>query len=416
MNTFSLVFLAFLALSLAAELWLARRQIVHVRAHRAAVPAAFRDRIDLGAHHKAADYTITRNRFAMASSLYSAAILLGWTLGGGLQWLDHAWAAAGFGPLAHGTLTLLSLIFIGGVFDLPFSVYSTFHIEQRYGFNKTTARVYATDLVKNVVLLLIIGTPLLYTVLWFMRHSGGYWWLYTWLLWSGFNLIAVWAYPTLIAPLFNRFTPLEEGAIRRRIQALLERTGFRSRGIFVMDGSRRSAHGNAYFTGLGRSKRVVFFDTLLKSLSDPEVEAVLAHELGHFRLHHISKRILLSFALSFAGLALLGWLGQQPWFYTGLGMDGAPSHIDHIGLALFILAMPVFLFFFSPLLAWGSRKYEFEADDFARRHANAADLVSALVKLYSENAKTLTPDPLHSIFYDSHPPAPVRIAHLQQHG
>jgi STE24 endopeptidase len=414
MNTFSELFLVFLALSVAAELWLARRQIVHVRANRDTVPAEFRDRIDLAAHHKAADYTITRNRFGMVSSVYSALVLLGWTLGGGLQALDNLWGIASLTPLLHGTFTLLSLFAIVAVLDIPFDLYSTFRIEQRHGFNKTTMRIYVTDMLKNAVLLILIGGPLLYAVLWFMDHSREYWWLYTWLLWSGFNLIALWAYPTLIAPWFNRFTPLEEGSIRQRIQALLERTGFRSRGIFVVDGSRRSAHGNAYFTGLGRSKRVVFFDTLLKSLSEPEVEAVLAHELGHFRLHHITKRIALSFALSFAGLALLGWLGQQPWFYTGLGITSAPDHINHVGLALFVLVMPVFLFFFSPVMAWGSRKHEFEADDFARRHASAADLVSALVKLYSENARTLTPDPLHSIFYDSHPPAPVRIAHLQQ--
>jgi len=413
MNTFSQLFLLFLVLSVAAELWLARRQIVHVRTHREAVPDAFRDRIDLAAHQKAADYTIARNRLAMVSTLYGALVLLGWTLGGGLQALDHVWGLTGLGPLLHGTFMLLSLFVIAALLDIPFDLYSTFGIEQRYGFNKATPRIYVSDLLKNAILLVVVGGPLLYAVLWFMDHSRGRWWLYTWLLWSAFNLIAVWAYPTLIAPLFNRFTPLEEGSIRQRIQALLERTGFRSRGIFVMDGSRRSAHGNAYFTGLGRSKRVVFFDTLLKSLSEPEVEAVLAHELGHFRLHHITKRIALSFALSFAGLALLGWLGQQAWFYTGLGITTAPVHINHIGLALFILVMPVFLFFFSPLMAWGSRKHEFEADDFARRHASATDLVSALVKLYSENAKTLTPDPLHSIFYDSHPPAPVRIAHLQ---
>jgi STE24 endopeptidase len=414
MNTFSLIFLAFLTLSVAAELWLARRQIAHVRAHRAQVPPAFRDRIDLDAHHKAADYTIVRNRFGMVSSIYSAFILLLWTLGGGLQWLDSLWATSGFSDLIRGTATLLSLFILGALLELPFSWYSTFHIEQRFGFNKTTVRTYVADLARNAALLLVIGTPLLYAVLWFMNNTGSRWWLYTWFLWSGFNLLAVWAYPALIAPLFNRFTPLQEGGIRDRIQALLKRTGFRSRGIFVMDGSRRSAHGNAYFTGLGRSKRVVFFDTLLKSLSAPEVEAVLAHELGHFKLHHITKRIVLSFGLSFAGLALLGWLGQQAWFYTGLGMNSVPDHINHIGLALFVLSMPVFMFFFSPLMAWGSRKHEFEADDFASRHANAADLVNALVKLYSENAKTLTPDPLHSIFYDSHPPAPVRIAHLQQ--
>jgi STE24 endopeptidase len=414
MNTFSLIFLAFLTLSVAAELWLARRQIAYVRAHRAEVPQAFRDRIDLDAHQKAADYTIVRNRFGMVSSIYSAVILLLWTLGGGLQWLDILWTTSGFSNLIQGTATLLSLFIIGALLDLPFSWYNTFHIEQRFGFNKTTIGTFVTDLAKNAVLLLVIGTPLLYAVLWFMNNTGSRWWLYTWFLWSGFNLLAVWAYPALIAPLFNRFTPLQEGGIRDRIQALLKRTGFRSRGIFVMDGSRRSAHGNAYFTGLGRSKRVVFFDTLLKSLSAPEVEAVLAHELGHFKLHHITKRIALSFGLSFAGLALLGWLGQQAWFYTGLGMHTVPDHINHIGLALFILSMPVFMFFFSPLMAWGSRKHEFEADDFASRHANAGDLVNALVKLYSENAKTLTPDPLHSIFYDSHPPAPVRIAHLQQ--
>lgn len=411
MNTFSVIFISFLAVTLLAQLWLARRQIRYVKGHRDKVPDTFRGKITQSAHEKAADYTVTKNRFSMVGESYSAIILLAWTLAGGLQMLDQSWSQLGLSPVWHGTLVLLSLFIIGGLLELPFSIYDTFRIEERFGFNKSTLRIFTIDLIKNTVLMLLIGGPLLLAVLWLMDSMGELWWLYVWLLWSGFNLIAIWAYPTFIAPMFNKFKPLEEGAVRDRVQSLLERTGFKSKGIYVMDGSRRSAHGNAYFTGFGRNKRIVFFDTLLNSLNEAEVEAVLAHELGHFKLRHITKRIVMMFSLSLLGLALLGWLIKQGWFYAGLGIN-TPS--IHTALALFMLVMPVFTFFLSPLMAWGSRKHEFEADTFASQQANAGDLINALVKMYEENAKTLTPDPLHSIFYDSHPPAPVRIAHLKE--
>lgn len=410
MNTFSIIFISFLAVTLLAQLWLARRQIRHVLGHRDNVPDTFRGKITQSAHEKAADYTVTKNRFAMFGESYSAIILLAWTLAGGLQLLDDSWSQLGLLPVWHGTLVLLSLFIIGGLLDLPFSIYDTFRIEERFGFNKATPRIFAIDLLKNTALIVLIGGPLLLAVLWLMGSMGELWWLYVWLLWSAFNLFAIWAYPTFIAPLFNKFKPLEEGAVRDRVQSLLVRTGFKSKGIYVMDGSRRSAHGNAYFTGFGRNKRIVFFDTLLNSLNEAEVEAVLAHELGHFKLRHIAKRIVMMFSLSLLGLALLGWLIKQSWFYAGLGIT-TPS--IHTALALFMLVMPVFTFFLSPLMAWGSRKHEFEADTFASQQADAGDLISALVKMYEENAKTLTPDPLHSVFYDSHPPAPVRIAHLK---
>jgi STE24 endopeptidase len=414
MNTFSIVFIVFLGATLATQLWLARRQIRHVLANRNSVPGSFAGKISQSAHEKAADYTVSKNRLSMIDEVYGAALLLIWTLGGGLQFLDSSWNAANLGPIWHGTAVLLSLFLIGGLLELPFSVYNTFVVEERFGFNKTDARTFVIDMFKNTGLMLLIGGPLLFAVLWIMSQMGGLWWLYVWVLISAFNLFAIWAYPTWIAPLFNKFKPLEEGSVRDRVQSLLERTGFRSKGIFVMDGSKRSAHGNAYFTGFGRNKRIVFFDTLLNSLNESEVEAVLAHELGHFKLKHITKRIVVMFALSLAGLALLGWLANQAWFYHGLGIASAPGQINHLGLALFLLAMPVFTFFLSPLMSWSSRKHEFEADAFASQQADARDLISALVKMYEENAKTLTPDPLHSIFYDSHPPAPVRIAHLQE--
>lgn len=411
MNTFSTIFISFLAVTLVAQLWLARRQIRHVIARRDKVPDIFRGKVSQAAHEKAADYTVTKNRFSMVGECFSAIILIAWTLAGGLQLLDNSWSLIGLSPVWHGTLVLLSLFIIGGLLELPFSIYNTFRIEERFGFNKSTPRTFIVDLIKYTLLMVIIGGPLLYSVLWLMDSMGTLWWIYVWLLWSGFNLFAIWAYPTFIAPLFNKFKPLEDGAVRDRVQALLERTGFKSKGIYVMDGSRRSSHGNAYFTGFGKNKRIVFFDTLLDSLNEAEVEAVLAHELGHFKLRHITKRIAMMFSLSLVGLALLGWLIKQSWFYAGLGID-TPS--IHVALALFMLVMPVFTFFLSPLMAWGSRKHEFEADAFASRQANAGDLISALVKMYEENAKTLTPDPLHSVFYDSHPPAPVRIAHLKE--
>jgi len=410
MNSFSLVFLALLCISLATQLWLAHRHERHVARHRAAVPAAFADKIPLGAHQKAADYTQAKVRFGRIDGLIGAALLVAWTLGGGLDLLDQAWRSFGLSPLVTGTAFILSMFLLMGLLELPASLYQTFVLEARFGFNKTTPATFAVDLAKQALLVFALGAPLAAAVLWLMQQAGTLWWLYVWLLWVGFGLLMIWAYPALIAPLFNKFRPLEEGQVQARIDALLERTGFTSRGIFVMDGSRRTAHGNAYFTGLGRNKRIVFFDNLLKTLVVDEIEAVLAHELGHYKRRHVVKRMLLGFAMSLAGLALLGWLSGQQWFYRGLGVQ-QPS--THAALMLFLMVAPVFTFFVQPLMAWGSRRHEYEADDFAAEQADAKAMVSALVKLYEENASTLTPDPLYSAFYDSHPPAALRIAHLQ---
>ncbi len=409
MNTFTTFFLSFLGLSLLTELWLANRHARYVAAHRDAVPEAFRNKISLKDHQKAADYTVAHTRFGRLENIYGTALLILWTVGGGLEWLDQAWRSLGWGELSTGVGFMLSAFIVMGLFELPMSVYQVFVIENRFGFNKTTPGLFIADLIKKTLLLGILGVPLVLAALWLMQETGALWWVYVWLLWGGFTLLLVWAYPALIAPIFNKFTPLKDGTVRKRIQALLKRTGFRSRGIFVMDGSRRSAHGNAYFTGFGKTKRVVFFDTLLEHLGDREVEAVLAHELGHFKRRHVIKRMVLTFSMGLIGLALLGWLVTQPWFYVGLGMTH-PS--THAALMLFMLIGPVFTFFLNPLLAWGSRRHEYEADSFAAEQTDASDLVNALVKLYKENASTLTPDPLHSAFYDSHPPAALRIAHL----
>lgn len=410
MPVFTIVFFALLALMLAAQWWLAWRQVRYVAAHRAQVPAAFENKIDPSAHAKAADYTIARVRLGAIDAGLSVLLLAAWTAGGGLEWLDHVWRGLGWNELVTGAAFLLSLILIGALLDLPFSIYRIFVLESRFGFNKTTPALFVSDLVKQLALAVVIGVPLLFAVLWLMQSMGTQWWLWVWLLWTGFTVAMYWAYPALIAPLFNRFRPLDRAELAARIHALLARTGFRSRGVFVMDGSRRSAHGNAYFTGLGRNKRIVFFDTLLDSLNEVEVEAVLAHELGHFKRKHVLKRMLLSFVLSLAGLALLGWLIAQPAFYHTFGVS-QPS--NYAALALFLMVSPVFGFWLQPLFAWGSRRDEFEADAFAAQESDAHALMSALVKLYEENASTLTPDPVYSAFYNSHPPALRRIAHLQ---
>lgn len=410
MHSFTQLFLIVLAAALVTRLWLAARQIHYVHAHRARVPAPFKGRIKTATHHKAADYTLAKTRFSRVSVALDAGILLGWTLGGGLDYIDHAWRAAGFGELVTGAAFLLSVFLIMGILEIPVSLYQTFVIEERFGFNHATPKLFVVDLLKQTLLLALLGLPLAFAALWLMQQSGELWWFYLWLLWSGFTLLMVWAYPAVIAPFFNTFTPLKNRTLLQRIQKLLRRTGFNSRGVFVMDGSRRSAHGNAYFTGLGRNKRIVFFDTLLKTLRATEIEAVLAHELGHFHHRHILKRMITLFGLSLAGLALLGWLVQQPWFYSALGVH-TPS--NHAALILFLLIGPVFTFFLQPLAAWSSRRHEYQADAFAVRQASPRAMVNALVKLYKENASTLTPDPLYSAFYDSHPPASLRIAHLQ---
>ena len=409
MNTFTWIFLTALALSLAVKLWLAQRQIRAVSRNRDAVPEAFADSIPLDAHRKAADYTLANVRLGRLELIWDSLLLLGWTLGGGLQWLNELWQGFGWGEIPSGVALMLSAFAIMALLDLPFSLYHTFVLEARFGFNKTSFGTWLGDLVKQTLLMLVLGAPLAWAALWLMQGSGALWWLWLWVLWSGFSLLMLWAYPAVIAPLFNTFTPLDDDKLQQRIQALLDRCGFTSKGIYVMDGSRRSGHGNAYFTGMGQNKRIVFFDTLLETLNADEIEAVLAHELGHFKRKHVQKRIVTMMLMSLAGLALLGWLAGQPWFYEGLGVHGRS---DALALLLFMMVSPVFTIFLQPLSSWVSRKHEFEADDYAARQASARDLVRALVKMYRENASTLTPDPLYSAFHDSHPPAPVRVAHL----
>jgi len=409
----TLLFVAFLLAMVALKFWLAMRQVRHVSAHAGQVPAQFAERVSIEAHRKAAAYTVARQRLGMIETVVGAVVLVALTLLGGLQAIATLladWIGRGF---------LFQLLLVGvvvalvSVIDLPFAWYRQFRIEQAFGFNRMTPALFLADLLKSTALAVVLGLPILAVVLWLMQQAGSLWWLYAWLVWIGFNALVLVLYPTLIAPLFNKFTPLQDGALAARIQALLERTGFSSRGVFVMDGSRRSSHGNAYFTGLGRAKRIVFFDTLVDRLQPPEIEAVLAHELGHFKLKHIAKRLAFSVLSSLAVLALLGWLVTQPWFYQGLGvMPVLDARNDALALVLFFLVLPVFTFVFAPIASRLSRRHEFEADAFAARHAQASDLVAALVKLYQENASTLTPDPLHSAFYDSHPPAALRVQRL----
>ena len=409
MDRFATIFLILLALSTTIELWLATRHLRYVAQRRRAVPPPFRGKVPLKAHRKAADYTVVRTRFGILEALYGTLILFAWTLGGGLEWLDALWRQTGWSPLALGTAFTLSVFLIGSVLELPFTAYRTFTIEGRFGFNRTTPGIFATDLLRKIFLLALIGAPIIAAALWLMQTTGTGWWIYVWVMWVSISLLTVWAYPTWIAPLFNRFSPLASKSLRRRIQALLKRTGFRTRGIYVVDSSKRTTHGNAYFTGLGKAKRIVFFDTLLKTLNAGEVEAVLAHELGHFKLSHILKRMLVMFTVGLLALALLGWLTTQHWFYQGLGVS-QPS--AHAALILFIMVSPVFTFFLQPLFAWSSRKHEYEADHFAAETTSSKALASALVKLYRDNASTLTPDPVYSAFYDSHPPALLRVSRL----
>ncbi len=410
MMTFTLIFLAALLMSTAVEFWLDKRQLKSVQAHQHEVPARFRNVISLQAHQKAARYTIARLKFGKWVGLYSLGLLLMWTIGGGLDALDQAVRSLGWSELATGVVFILVFFFLNGLLDLPFSIYKTFVIEEKFGFNNMTPRLFITDLIKSAILMTMIAAPLIGVILWLMQSAGSLWWLWAWAVWVGFSLLMMWAYPTFIAPLFNKFEPLKDASLREAIEGLLQRCGFESNGLFQMDGSKRSSHGNAYFTGFGKSKRIVFYDTLLEQLSTHETLAVLAHELGHFKRNHIKKRMIVTFAVFFAGFALMGWLGKQTWFYEGLGVSH-PS--NHMLLILFMLVMPVFTFFISPVMNLYSRKHEFEADDYAKEHANAQDLISALVKMYEDNAATLTPDPLYSAWHDSHPPAPIRVAHLE---
>ncbi|MDP3672253.1 MAG: M48 family metallopeptidase [Telluria sp.] len=408
---FSVLFLVFFALTLILRFWLAGRQIRHVLAERGAVPAEFASKIALAAHQKAADYTVAKTRFGLASLLFGSFVLIGFTLLGGLQWLAGSVLGLTGPGIGYQIGLIVAFAVLSGALDLPFDYYRQFVLEQRFGFNKMTLGLWLADMVKGLLLGALIGLPLIWVVLILMDKTGPLWWLYAWLVWSGFQLLMMVLYPTVIAPLFNKFTPLADASLKQRIEGLMTRVGFASKGLFVMDGSKRSAHGNAYFSGFGANKRIVFFDTLLERLAPQEIEAVLAHELGHFKLRHIVKRIALMFAVSLAFLALLGYLKNQIWFYQGLGVDAVFAD-DALALILFMLVLPVFTFVLSPLASISSRKHEFEADAFAARHADARDLVSALVKMYEDNASTLTPDPLHSAFYDSHPSASVRIKHL----
>jgi len=411
LNAFSWIFLAALGAATATRLWLAQRQVRHVLAHREAVPATFADAIPLAAHQKAADYTAAKNRLGMLEIAIGALLTLVFTLGGLLQWMSELLAKVlQGGSVLHGSALLLAVFFLQAAVGLPATLYRTFVIEERFGFNRMTLKLFLVDMVKHTLVGLALGVPLLVVVLWLMGIAGRLWWLYVWAVWIGYAALMMMVYPKFILPLFNKFTPMGEGELRSRIGALLERTGFKSSGLFVMDGSKRSSHGNAFFTGFGAGKRIVLFDTLVNRLQPPEVEAVLAHELGHYKLHHIVKGMVVTAAMSFAILLVLGLVIGEDWFYRGLGVR-TPGNAQ--ALALFLLVLPEFLFFLSPLASLYSRKREFEADQYAVGHAQAGDLVQALVKLYKDNAATLTPDPLHSAFYDSHPPAGTRIARLR---
>jgi len=415
---FTWAFVAALLLSLGVKFWLATRQMRHVAAHRDQVPAAFAGTVTLQAHRKAADYTLAKGRFGLLATAIGGAVLLGWTLLGGLDALNEllrdllqpAW-----GPLAYQLALLAAFAFIGGLLDLPLEWYGTFRIEQRFGFNRMTLKMWFTDMAKGTAVGAVIGLPLAALMLWIMGASGGLWWLWAWVAWVAFNLTLLLLYPTVIAPIFNKFEPLADDALRTRVQALMQRCGFAAKGLFVMDGSKRSAHANAYFTGLGAAKRVVFFDTLLQRLTPGEVEAVLAHELGHFKHKHVLQRMVGIFGFSLAGLALLGWLAGQSGFYAGLGVApnlAAPN--DALALLLFMLGLPPITFFVSPLLAHFSRRHEFQADAYACAQADGRDLARALLKLHEDNASTLTPDPVYVRFYYSHPPASERLAALPQ--
>lgn len=413
---FTGVFCAVLVLGLLTKFYLASRQIRHVARNRGAVPAAFAATISLEAHQKAADYTIAKARFGMLEMAFGAAVLLGWTLLGGIDALNQALSGsdlANWGALVPQLALLAVFGLISGLLDLPFTLYSTFRIEERFGFNKMTFKLWLADLVKSTLVGVIIGLPIVALILWLMGSAGSLWWLWAWGVWMGFNLLVLVLYPTVIAPLFNKFKPLEDEALKARVTALMQRCGFAAKGLFVMDGSKRSAHANAYFTGFGAAKRVVFYDTLLKQLNPGEVDAVLAHELGHFKHKHIIKRIVSMFAMSLAGFALLGWVSSQVWFYTGLGVrPNLTGANDALALLLFLLVVPLFSFFVSPVFAQFSRKHEFEADAYAVAQTDGKDLQSALLKLYQDNASTLTPDPVFVKFYYSHPPASERLGRM----
>ena len=413
--TFTIIFLITFLASFSLRHWLAQRQIRYVAKHRDSVPTEFAAKVTLAEHQKAADYTIAKLRLGILENGLSAIILIAFTLLGGLQILNLALLQLLGDGISQQIALLASIAIISGVLDLPFSWYKQFHLEERFGFNRMGKKLFFIDMLKGIAIGAVIGMPLLWVILSLMAKAGDLWWLWAWAVLTAFSLLMQWIFPSFIAPLFNKFEPLPDGALKTQIEALLARCDFASQGLFVMDGSKRSAHGNAFFAGMGKSKRIVFFDTLIEKLNPGEVEAVLAHELGHFKCKHIRKRLLVSFALSFGMFALLGWISTQVWFYTDLGvMPNLNGYNGGLALALFMLVSPVFSFFFTPLASIASRKHEYEADGFAAKKSSAKDLISALVKLYQDNASTLTPDPIYTAFYSSHPPAPLRIANLQR--
>jgi STE24 endopeptidase len=409
MEQFSVLFVFALFISLILQLWLSLRQKKSILQHRANVPAAFKDHISLEAHQKAADYTLAKLKPNNIELIYGSALLLIWTLGGGLDWLDSLARSYHLNSIYTGLIVIFSIMLISAILDLPFTLYRTFNIEQRFGFNRMTPKQFVKDTLLSAALSIVIAGPLIATILWLMQDASPFWWVYVWAVLLGFGLFISWVFPTFIAPLFNKFSPLDDINLRSRIDNLMSRCGFSSNGIFVMDGSKRSSHGNAYFTGLGKNKRIVFYDTLLNSLDENEVEAVLAHELGHFKHHHLRKGLILNAVITLLGLALLAWLIKQDTFYHALGVSQASTYM---ALILFSIITPLFSIYFQPAMSYFSRKHEFEADNFAAEQSKPQILINALVKLYQDNASTLTPDTLYSAFHDSHPPAPVRVANL----
>jgi len=411
MNTFTIIFLIAVVISYSIQSWLSSRQKSFVLKHRNAVPDAFKDSVTLEAHQKAADYTVAKGNLGEIDSIVGVMFLMILTLGGGISLVFKLWSISGLSPMMMELAAVGSIILVMTLFEIPSSFYQTFVIEEKFGFNKSTVAQFFKDQAISLSLVLAIGLPILALILWVMESVGEFWWLYAWAILMSFSLLMSWLFPTVIAPLFNKFTPMEEGSLKDRIQGLLSRCGFSSNGIFIMDGSKRSGHGNAYFTGMGNNKRIVFFDTLIESLDDEELEAVLAHELGHFKRKHVIKMLVASSIMTLISFAVLGLLITQNWFFDGLGID---THTNAAALLVFTLVSPVFTIFMQPISAYFQRKFEFEADDFASQNAKATKMISGLVKLYEENASTLTPDPLYSAFHYSHPPAAIRIAHLEE--
>jgi STE24 endopeptidase len=410
MNTFTVVFLIAIVISYAVQFWLANRQKNFVLEHRDAVPDAFKDSVSLEAHQKAADYTVEKGKLGDIDSVAGVVFLLILTLGGAISFSFDFWSSFELSPMISDLAAVASVFIIMTLFEIPSSLYQTFVIEEKYGFNKSTHTQFFKDQAISLALLIVIGMPIMALILWVMDSVGSLWWLYAWAILMAISLLMSWLFPTVIAPLFNDFTPMEDGSLKTRIQGLLTRCGFNSDGIFIMDGSKRSGHGNAYFTGMGNNKRIVFYDTLVDSLNEEELEAVLAHELGHFKCKHTRKMLISSSIITLISFAILGWLINQDWFFSGLGVD---THSNAAALLLFMLVSPVFTTFMTPISAYFQRKFEFEADSFAIENADGSKLISGLVKLYEENASTLTPDPLYSAFHYSHPPAAIRIAHIQ---